>query len=394
MSASFQNLPITVITHEFFPTKGGIATFVEEMAQACHDLGHTVDVWAPDGRHAAERRFSFPVRRVTLKGTQDFSCQMRMAREMIANRRQLRSRIVYLPEPGPLLAMTYLHFFRAFKPARLLLSFHGSEVQSFYSRPGARILVNRLIQAADRISTSSRFVRDLLCRRFPSAESKTVVAACAPRSAFIKANFERVKTSDKIVVVTVGRLHPRKGQLHVLEALSGLPRSVTERVEYWVVGRGARCDYEARMRRRAATSHVPVVFLGSIDDDDLQQIYRRADIFAMTSVNHGHSLEGFGIVYLEAATFGLPVVGHAVGGVPEAVRHEETGLLVAPGDASGLSSALGRLILDARLRERLGENGRKWALSHSWQESARALLDGFVPARAMRRPRQPVLQRS
>ncbi|MGH8018740.1 MAG: glycosyltransferase family 4 protein, partial [Opitutaceae bacterium] len=86
--------------------KGGIATFVEEIAQACHELGTPVEVWAPQGRSPSERRFPFPVRRIDLRGTQDLSCQMRMAREMIAQRRTLRRGIVYLPEPGPLLAMT------------------------------------------------------------------------------------------------------------------------------------------------------------------------------------------------------------------------------------------------------------------------------------------------
>src|SRR5690606_3765506 len=120
----------TLITHEFFPMMGGIATFVEEMATALHGLGHRTEVWAPQATAPMERRFPFGVKRVPLKGTQDLSCQLRMAREMVAHRLQLQRGIVYLPEPGPLLAMTYLQFFRVFKPARLVLTFHGSEVQS------------------------------------------------------------------------------------------------------------------------------------------------------------------------------------------------------------------------------------------------------------------------
>ncbi len=373
--------------------KGGIATFVEEIAQACHELGTPVEVWAPQGRTPSERRFPFPVRRIALRGTQDLSCQMRMAREMIAHRRALRQGIVYLPEPGPLLAMTYLHFFKAFKPARLLLTFHGTEVQSFSARPAARMMVARLIQNADRVSTSSGFVRDLLCERFPAAASKVVVTPGAPRKAFLKKDTSKFHTTDKIVVLTVGRLHPRKGQLLVLDALNALPEELARKVEFWIVGRGRRGDYEAQLRRRAASSKVPVVFLGNIDDDDLEHIYRRADIFAMTSVNHGHSIEGFGLVYMEAASFGLPIVGHAVGGVPEAVRHAETGLLVAPGDSAALVDAFRRLIADAALRKRLGDSGRKWARKRTWQDCAHALLDGLTPApRDISRARSLALQ--
>ncbi len=65
-------------------------------------------------------------------------------------------------------------------------------------------------------------------------------------------------------------------------------------------------------------------------DDELSEIYDSADIFAMTSVDYGSSVEGFGLVYLEAAAHRLPVVAHAVGGVAEAIVDEVTGLLVPP----------------------------------------------------------------
>ncbi len=367
-------LPLTIITHEFFPMKGGIATFVEEMAQGCQSLGTQVEVWAPHAHSPIGRTFPFPVRRVAVRGTQD----LRMAREMITHRRRLRHCMVYLAEPGPLLAMTYLQFFRAFKPAKLLLTFHGSEIQSFSARPAARMMVGQLIRAADRISTPSRFVRDLLVERFDGAANKTVVTHGAVRRSFVHRAMPPVRHGGKIVVLTVGRLHPRKGQHHVLDALDALPDPIAARVEYWIVGRGARGDYEARLRRRADQSKIPVTFLGNIDDDDLEHIYRRADIFAMTSVNHGHSLEGFGLAYLEAAAFGLPVIGHAVGGVPEAVRHGHTGILVSPDNPGGLSEALGQLIENEQLRRAMGENGRRWARSHSWDDSARTLLEGLA----------------
>ncbi|MBE2213636.1 MAG: glycosyltransferase family 4 protein [Opitutaceae bacterium] len=377
MNASPAPLPLTVITHEFFPMMGGIATFVEEMATALHKLGHRTEVWAPQASAPVERRFPFAVRRVPLKGTQDLSCQLRMAREMVAYRQQLRRGIVYLPEPGPLLAMTYLQFFRVLKPARLVLTFHGSEVQSFAARPAARMLVGQLIRAADRISTPSQFTRRLLVRHFPAAAEKTVLTPGAVRAHFRSDQPVRGANGRKVVIVTVGRLHPRKGQLHILEALNTLPDSVLRDVEYWVIGRSVRGNYEARLRRRAADSRVPVIFHGNIDHDDLELIYRRSDIFALTSVNHGHSVEGFGLVYLEASASGLPVVGHDVGGVSEAVLHGQTGLLVPPEDRQALAAALEKLISNAPLRRQLGENGVRWARQHTWQDSARTLVEGL-----------------
>jgi phosphatidylinositol alpha-1,6-mannosyltransferase len=62
-----------------------------------------------------------------------------------------------------------------------------------------------------------------------------------------------------------------------------------------------------------------VRFLGNLPDAELDRVYAQADVFALTSIDHGHSVEGFGLVYLEASAHGLPVVAHRVGGVAEAV---------------------------------------------------------------------------
>ena len=115
---------------------------------------------------------------------------------------------------------------------------------------------------------------------------------------------------------------------------------------------------------RAAAASQPdlaVRFFGNLPDDELAQIYDRADIFAMTSVHHGESVEGFGLVYLEAAAHGLPVVAHDVGGVSEAVLDGETGLLVPPDRPAQLAAAFEKLIHDAgaaaapgRRRPRMG----------------------------------------
>lgn len=386
MTASIASQPLTILTHEFFPMKGGIATFVEEMARACHELRQRVEVWAPRALTPFDHRFPFPVHRVPLRGTQNVSCQMRMIREILHHRERLSEGIVYLPEPGPLLAVAHLQLFRRFRPQRLLLTFHGSEILRFAAHPTRRFVIRRLIKAADRISTPSAYTRDLLRTHFPPAAAKTVVTPGAPRAGFFDRHVPRVRTSDKIVIVSVGRLHPRKGQMFMLEALDGLPSAIASQVEYWIVGRSVRGGYEAELRKRAARCKVTTAFFGNIDNEDLELIYGRADVFAMTSINHGRSVEGFGLAYLEASSFGLPVVGHAIGGVPEAVRHGETGLLVPPGDTPALTAALTELITDRALRERLGQNGTTWARNHSWRDSAHLLLDGLV-SMPQRRPR-------
>jgi glycosyltransferase involved in cell wall biosynthesis len=170
-------------------------------------------------------------------------------------------------------------------------------------------------------------------------------------------------------------LHPRKGQLYTLEALQMLPSAVRSRIEYWIVGGQSKGNYEATLRSTAAKHpDLPVRFFGNIPDEELSKLYERADIFAMTSINHGQSVEGFGLVYLEAAAHGLPVVAHDVGGVSEAVADDVTGLIVPPDRPAQLAAAFEKLIHDAPLRHRLGQAGRDWAARNRWKESAEALF--------------------
>jgi glycosyltransferase involved in cell wall biosynthesis len=89
-------------------------------------------------------------------------------------------------------------------------------------------------------------------------------------------------------------------------------------------------------------------------------------------------VEGFGLVYLEAAAHGLPVVAHDVGGVGEAVRDGQTGLLVPPGRPAQLAAAFEKLIHDPALRKKMGAAGREWARRNCWREAAAAL---FQPER-------------
>lgn len=369
--------PVFLITHEFYPKRGGIAIFTEEIARASASLGYNVEVWAQSApQQAAKTDWPFRLRRLPLRGTHDVLCQIQLARELIRHRRELRYATVYLPEPGPMLTMMLLQFFQAFRPKRLVLTFHGSEILKFARSPLRRALARRLIGHAERVSTLTNFTQELLLSHFPEAADKIFLTPGALRSDFAVVRPKPAPERDKVVVLTVGRIHPRKGQLETLQALQMLPGPVRSRLEYWIVGSHTRAAYyEAELRACAATCpDLSVRFFGSIPDAELSDLYDRADIFAMTSINLEHSVEGFGLVYLEAAAHGLPVVAHDVGGVPEAVVDGTTGILVPPHRPLQLAAAFEKLIHDPDLRTRMGFAGREWATRNCWKQSAAALF--------------------
>ncbi|HEY1847815.1 MAG TPA: glycosyltransferase family 4 protein [Opitutaceae bacterium] len=375
-SAARAPSPLFLITHEFYPVSGGIATFAEEIAKASASLGYDVEVWAQSAPPHAEKKWPFRIRRLPLKGSHDLICQFRLACQLVASRRQLRHATVYLPEPGPMLTMMLLQFFKAFRPKRLVLTFHGSEILRFAKSPLRRWLAGRLIGHATRVSTLTTYTQELLLERFPEAADKIILTPGALRTDFAVVPAREERAKDKTVILTVGRLHPRKGQIETLQALQMLPEEVRGRIEYWIVGGCTKGNYEDRLRALATQdSALTVRFFGNIPDAELAQVYDRADVFALTSVHHGDSVEGFGLVYLEAAAHTLPIVAHRVGGVSEAVRDGVTGLLVTPDRPAELAAAFEKLIHDGDLRRRLGEAGRVWAARNCWQETASTLFE-------------------
>jgi phosphatidyl-myo-inositol dimannoside synthase len=366
--------PVYIITHEFYPVRGGIATFTEEMAKAMHSLDCNVEVWAQSAPPSHEKAWPFRLKRLPLKGSHGLLCQLRLAKELITHRRALRYATIYLPEPGPMLAMMFLQFVRGFTPSRLILTFHGSEILKFKSNPFRKILAKQLIKKASAISTLSIYTQNLLTDHFPEAKNKVLLTPGALKTDF-KLSSTKKSDSPKLIILTVGRLHPRKGQLLTLEALQRLPESLRSTIEYWIVSGQSKEGYDERVISSASkTPELVVKIMHDLPDETLAQVYTDADIFAMTSTTYESSIEGFGLVYLEAAAHGLPIIAHDIGGVSEAVKNEETGLVISPDNPEALTQAFEKLILDKVLRKKLGEAGKVFAHKTQWKDSAEKLL--------------------
>lgn len=168
----------------------------------------------------------------------------------------------------------------------------------------------------------------------------------------------------KRVLLTVARLSAddrRKGYDTVVQALP-LILEVVPDVIFIIVGDGTDRGRVERLVENMQLSNV-VRFAGEVDDDLLIKYYNACDLFIMPSkleIGHGrYQGEGFGIVYIEANACGKPVIGGWGGGVPEAVEHGVTGLLVDPNSIDGVAQAAIRLLSDKEYARKLGEQGRQ-----------------------------------
>ena len=115
---------------------------------------------------------------------------------------------------------------------------------------------------------------------------------------------------------------------------------------------GMRARIEAATRRYGLERHVEL--LGAVSDEALVALYRRADLFVLPALDLPNDVEGFGIVFLEAALASVPAVSTRVGGIPDAVEDDRTGVLVEAGDWAAMSRCIATLLDDRTRRAELG----------------------------------------
>ena len=171
------------------------------------------------------------------------------------------------------------------------------------------------------------------------------------------------------VVLSVARLARHKRIDRLINVMPRVLASVPG-ARLVIAGTGRE---EEHLRMMAATSAArdSITVLGMVSPEEKFECYARCDVFALAT-----DYEGFGLIFLEANAFGKPVVATTVAGVPEAVEHGVSGLLVEPGDNEGLSSALVRLLNDGEKARSMGENGRaRVERDFTWRRSAEKLRD-------------------
>ncbi|MCW4030667.1 MAG: glycosyltransferase family 4 protein [Candidatus Bathyarchaeota archaeon] len=169
-------------------------------------------------------------------------------------------------------------------------------------------------------------------------------------------------------VLFVGSLIPRKGLPYLVEAAKIVIKAQPT-VKFVLVGDGP-LKPQLTATLQAAGLLGNFMFLRNLTEDDLVGIYSCADVFVLPSVQ-----EGQGIVLLEAQASGVPVVAFGVGGVNEAVRNGETGLLIERGDTNALADALQKILSDKTLRDKMGIAGRRFVTeNYSWDLCAKRML--------------------
>jgi phosphatidylinositol alpha-1,6-mannosyltransferase len=262
---------------------------------------------------------------------------------------------------------------------RAVIYVHGEEITINTSYDGSGRRRRRSLAAADGIVAVSRFTRDHLIQAYGVPREKiALISNGVDPARFLR----RPKRADLLqrygldggrVLLTVGRLSPRKGMDRVIEALPAL-RARFPSIRYLIVGEGPYRTALEEMALRFGVSDA-VVFAGAVSDQELVDHYALGEVFIMANrVMPDGDTEGFGLVFLEANAMGLPVVAGDAGGSVDAVTDGVNGLVIDGDSPRRIVEAVSRLLTDDGLRASIIEQGMAVARAATWQCRVDAFL--------------------
>jgi phosphatidylinositol alpha-1,6-mannosyltransferase len=260
---------------------------------------------------------------------------------------------------------------------KLVIYVHGEEITT---RTDGRLGRRRkqFLLAADKVVAVSSFTCDAMSALGVPAESMALIQNGVDIERFTPGERDpeliaRHRLQGKQVILTVGRLVPRKGADMAVRAMKQVVARRPD-VHYLIVGDGElRPELEQLIAREGLGDWVTLV--GKVSDADLLRYLRLCDLFLMPNrTMPDGDTEGFGLVFREANACRKPVIGGRAGGAVEAVEDGVSGLLVDGYKPDEIAAAIERILGDPALAGNLSEGGFKLAREHSTEAVARKFL--------------------
>jgi phosphatidyl-myo-inositol dimannoside synthase len=369
-----RTMKVLLLAWDFPPGRGGIQTWMLELARRLPDAQVRVLAPAVPGDHSFDAASGCQVARL---GNARFG---RIPWMLQLCARTLRECLFWRPD---VIVCGHVMTAPAALLARRLLSIpyvaftYGQEIR----RRRWKRLLSFLLPRARLVVACSRFTRSAVLELAVPAERVRILYPGVDPQRFSPGSDEASHTRPR-TLLTVARLADLwKGHDTAIRALPLIQTKCPD-VRYMVAGDGRLRDYLQRVARSFGVER-DVVFLGDVSDQALGDLYRSCDVFLLLSrpsASDGDA-EGFGIVCLEAGACAKPVVAGRSGGILDAVRDQLTGILVDPEDVGGVAEAVISVLRDPLLAKRLGEAAREMVLARfTWDHVVGEARNVFAEA--------------
>lgn len=367
---------VVLVAHDFAPRLGGMETVARSLAHGLVARGVELSVYTADRLGAGASDLGDRVR--PLYRPLPRPLRIDLWSDLLATIDAIRREppdVIHLCHAG---LGPWIPALRAALPCVVTANVHGNDLIAPWVSHGGDEAAYREAQraglaAADAVVCVSRFSRGLAEARGVSGGALHVVEngvdparfCPGPRDAELAAGLGLVAGDE--VVLTVSRLAPRKGHRTALAAIARLaPHRPRLRYVFTGASEAMRGELAALAGELGIGSRI--IAAGVVPEVALPALYRLADAFVLLAESDPGDVEGFGVALLEAAATGVPVIGTASGGIPEAVG--DAGLLVPPGDPAAAAAAITRVLGDRDLARRLGERGRARVIGQLSQDRA------------------------
>ncbi|HRI86915.1 MAG TPA: glycosyltransferase family 4 protein [Candidatus Hydrogenedentes bacterium] len=351
---------ILIITVDYPPIEGGISTLALNVARECALANCEVTVLAPHIAGCESFDAGESTRIVRFGG---YAMGWFRLFPLLAASRKL------IPHNDLVIGINVAYggvvglFARSFFGVPYAVLAYGYEFLKFQNVWPMAPMLRYIYAQARGVIAISKFTRDQLVKfGVPESRIAPILPGATPDPVADPAIKDLMRLRYPIdgnrVVLCVGRMIPRKGHLTLVRAWPRVLKQV-KNAHLLVVGQGPEVSACSRAAQNMGVRD-RITFAGKLGDAEVQALYSLCDVFALPSgTSPGGHVEGFGLVFAEAHAHGKPVIAGTSGGTPEAVTHDETGLLVPPDDRDALADAIVQVLNDADFAKRLGENGRR-----------------------------------
>ncbi|MFX1570565.1 MAG: glycosyltransferase family 4 protein [Promethearchaeota archaeon] len=410
---------ILVITDDFYPSKAGIAHTINTLCKYFQGREHKLYIVNPFYKAKniydilEHRKHSvldfiklFKNKRKIFTLLYSFLKIYRFKKIKLFYRINL---ILYLLSKPKLLSQTITNVYnliQAFKESKidLVISAHSGKILPL-SFIVSRIFNTKIISMAhgldflinsyfslkhfyfrsiDKFIVSSNWIKRLLIKIQKLDENRifTIHRGLSLKDYDIKESKSQLRSQLKIsenefVILSVGRHISRKNFGLIIKAIRELKnKDPMMNIKYYSIGMGPMTT-ELKNLTKNLELEDSVRFLGRCDAHLRNKFYKSSDLFIMPSITEKNNIEGFGIVFIEANYYKVPVIGTYSGGIIEAIVNGKTGLLIRPNDLSDLVDKISFLYKDKQTRNTYGENGyRRVIAEFNWE----TIIDEYIKA--------------
>jgi glycosyltransferase involved in cell wall biosynthesis len=259
-----------------------------------------------------------------------------------------------------------------------VMTLHGTyAVSPFREGLLTRWAFTRALQTAKQVVCVSQYTRSRLLEKIDLPDVQVI-----PNGAKLPSDATPgPRKATEPLLLGVGEVKRRKGYHVTIEAVA-LLKDEFPSLRYSIVGDTSDRRYVESLRQQISELHVEqyVSLEGRLPDAELKRLYREATVFALTPVNTGVAFEGFGLAYLEAGAYGLPVIGSLGCGAEDAIIDGETGYLTPQESPEQIAARIRSLFQNPELAQSLGARGREHAHSFAWDRVADSYLDVYRAA--------------